>query len=39
MSAFDDNSFSIGRTPLVKINRIAEGKILLKLKAATQACR
>lgn len=30
MAAFDDNSLSIGRTPLVRINRIAEGKIYAK---------
>lgn len=33
MSAFDDNSLSIGRTPLVKINRIAEGKIFAKVES------
>ena len=30
MTAFDDNSLSIGRTPPVRINRIAEGKIFAK---------
>lgn len=33
MTAFDDNSLSIGRTPLVRINRIAEGKIFAKIES------
>jgi len=33
MAAFDDNSFSIGRSPLVKINRIAEGNIYAKIES------
>lgn len=32
MTAFDDNSLSIGRTPLVKINRISDGKIYAKIE-------
>ncbi len=32
MTAFDDNSLSIGSTPLVKINRISEGNIYAKLE-------
>ncbi|GAB1260286.1 cysteine synthase A [Aurantivibrio plasticivorans] len=32
MSTFDDNSLSIGNTPLVKINRISDGKIFAKLE-------
>ncbi len=32
MTAFDDNSLSIGRTPLVKINRISEANIYAKLE-------
>lgn len=33
MSTFDDNSLSIGRSPLVRINRIAEGKIFAKIES------
>ncbi|MGQ9425632.1 cysteine synthase A [Gilvimarinus sp. F26214L] len=33
MTAFDDNSLSIGRTPLVRINRIAEGNIFAKIES------
>lgn len=32
MTTFDDNSLSIGNTPLVKINRISEGNIFAKLE-------
>ena len=34
---FDDNSRSIGDTPLVKINRISEGNILVKLESRNPA--
>lgn len=37
MTAFDDNSLSIGRTPLVKINRIAEGDIHAKIESRNPA--
>lgn len=33
MTAFDDNSLSIGRTPLVKINHISKGDIYAKLES------
>lgn len=36
MKTFEDNSLTIGETPLVHLNRIAPGKkIFAKLKAAT----
>lgn len=37
MKAFDDNSLSIGNTPLVKINRISEGKIFAKIESRNPA--
>ncbi len=37
MSAFDDNSLSIGNTPLVKINRISTGNIFAKLESRNPA--
>lgn len=37
MSAFDDNSLSIGNTPLVKINRISDGKIFAKIESRNPA--
>ncbi len=37
MSAFDDNSLSIGNTPLVKINRISGGNIWAKLESRNPA--
>lgn len=37
MAAFDDNSFTIGRTPLVKLNRITEGKIFAKIESRNPA--
>jgi cysteine synthase A len=33
MTTFDDNSLSIGNTPLVKINHITKGKIFAKLES------
>lgn len=33
MTSFDDNSLSMGRTPLVRINRIAEGNIFAKIES------
>ena len=37
MSTFDDNSQSIGQTPLVKINRISEGNIYAKIESRNPA--
>ena len=37
MSAYDDNSLSIGNTPLVKINRISNGNIWAKLESRNPA--
>jgi cysteine synthase A len=37
MTAFDDNSFTIGRTPLVKLNRITDGNIFAKLESRNPA--
>jgi cysteine synthase A len=34
---FDDNSLSIGNTPLVKINKISEGNIYVKLESRNPA--
>lgn len=36
-NAFDDNSLSIGNTPLVKINRISDGNIFVKLESRNPA--
>lgn len=37
MNRFDDNSLSIGNTPLIKINRIAEGRIYAKIESRNPA--
>ncbi len=37
MSSFDDNSLSIGKTPLVKINRITQGNIFAKIESRNPA--
>lgn len=37
MTAYDDNSLSIGNTPLVKINRISDGNIYAKLESRNPA--
>ena len=37
MSTFDDNSLSIGKTPLVKINRISGGNIFAKIESRNPA--
>ncbi|MCW8195092.1 cysteine synthase A [Proteobacteria bacterium 005FR1] len=37
MAAFDDNSFTIGRTPLVRLNRITDGKVFAKLESRNPA--
>ena len=37
MSSFDDNSLSIGKTPLVKINRISQGNIFAKIESRNPA--
>jgi len=37
MNVFDDNSFTIGETPMVKINRISEGNIFAKLESRNPA--
>ncbi|MCP4467331.1 MAG: cysteine synthase A, partial [Halieaceae bacterium] len=37
MTAFDDNSLSIGNTPLVKIQRISTGNIFAKLESRNPA--
>lgn len=37
MTAYDDNSLSIGNTPLVKINRISDGNILVKIEGRNPA--
>lgn len=37
MSAYEDNSQSIGKTPLVKINRISDGNIYVKLEGRNPA--
>jgi len=42
MASFEDNSLSIGKTPLVKLNRIVNGpetKVYAKSKAATPPTR
>ena len=33
MQVFDDNSLSIGRTPLVKLNRVTSGKVYAKIES------
>ena len=35
--SYDNNAESIGNTPLVKINRISEGKIYAKLESRNPA--
>ena len=37
MNIFPDNSYSIGNTPLVRLNRIAEGKVYAKLESRNPA--
>jgi cysteine synthase A len=37
MTKFDDNSLSIGQTPLVKINRISDGNIYAKIESRNPA--
>ncbi|CAA0120689.1 Cysteine synthase A [BD1-7 clade bacterium] len=37
MSIFDDNSLSIGNTPLVKIRRISPGKVFAKIESRNPA--
>ncbi|QGX39906.1 cysteine synthase A [Permianibacter aggregans] len=37
MTQFTDNSLSIGKTPLVKLNRITDGKIYAKLESRNPA--
>ncbi|WP_101758242.1 cysteine synthase A [Oceanicoccus sp. KOV_DT_Chl] len=37
MTAYDDNSLSIGQTPLVKINRIGNGNIYAKIESRNPA--
>ena len=39
MRIYDDNSMSIGNTPLVKINRIAQGTGVEMLAKTTSCCR
>ena len=43
MNIFPDNSYSIGNTPLVRLNRVADGKVYAKLEsrnpAASVKCR
>ncbi len=34
---FDDNSFSIGNTPLVKLNRVTQGKVYAKIEGRNPA--
>ncbi|GAB5391454.1 MAG: hypothetical protein Altm1KO_09720 [Alteromonas macleodii] len=33
MNVFDDNSLSIGRTPLVKLNRVTSGNVYAKIES------
>ena len=33
MQVFDDNSLSIGRTPLVKLNRVTGGNVYAKIES------
>ena len=37
MTAFDDNSLTIGNTPLVRINRIGDGSIFAKVESRNPA--
>src|SRR5512134_2236164 len=40
MRVYEDNSFSIGRTPLVRLNRVAQGlkaKVLAKIEGRNPA--
>lgn len=37
MTAFDDNSLTIGKTPLVKMNRIGDGNIYAKVESRNPA--
>lgn len=37
MSSFEDNSYTIGNTPLVKINRISNGNIFAKIEGRNPA--
>ena len=37
MTQFTDNSLSIGKTPLVRLNRITDGKIYAKLESRNPA--
>ena len=37
MNIFPDNSLSIGNTPLVRLNRISDGKVLAKLESRNPA--
>ena len=37
MNIFPDNSLSIGNTPLVRLNRIGDGKLLAKLESRNPA--
>lgn len=30
---FEDNSYTIGNTPLVRLNRVSQGKVLAKVEA------
>ena len=34
---FEDNSLTIGHTPLVRLNRIGNGRILAKVESALSA--
>ncbi|VEA69184.1 Cysteine synthase A [Serratia rubidaea] len=34
---YEDNSLTIGHTPLVRLNRIGNGRILAKVESATRA--
>ncbi|STJ85259.1 cysteine synthase A [Escherichia coli] len=34
---FEDNSLTIGHTPLVRLNRIGNGRILAKVESRTPA--
>ena len=37
MNIFPDNSYSIGNTPLVRLNRVADGKVYAKLESRNPA--
>ncbi|MGL5358763.1 MAG: cysteine synthase family protein, partial [Shewanella sp.] len=30
---FEDNSYTIGNTPLVRLNRVSQGKVLAKVES------